>query len=284
MPAAREPLTAEFYTSRGLDLVTAQRFAAEHNTNARLRAPDAAPAPPPVAAPTRLPQLVPSPTSNTPPSDAALVKAEKAQLLADYMAGKIDSRTYTDSIMRVDGVLPEIARQRGLTRSDRQARHNEEQIDTAQAAIEESLDAAPPARTPWEYTLPGSARMNDEEAALDKAFREGLHSMGTPRELGNHMRESITAMAQELLTAQGDVAVANAIIEREEQRLRGRWGAQFDANVAAVRALLRDVGLRSPQLRGLIENHPELYSSADTMSYMLQLVQRQQRALARGGT
>jgi hypothetical protein len=67
--------------------------------------------------------------------------------------------------------------------------------------------------------------------------------VGTPPKLGSHIGESITAMAQELLAADRDPAAEDAVLERHEQRLRERWGGQFDANVAASDALARAAGL-----------------------------------------
>lgn len=76
----------------------------------------------------------------------------------------------------------------------------------------------------------------------------------TPRELGSHIGDSINAMAQEQLASDRDPAAEDAVLERYEQRLRERWGGQFDANVAAcLRSCGR--GLHSPQLRQMVEQH-----------------------------
>jgi hypothetical protein len=263
-------MTADDFPSDRLDLATRQRFAAEHNAAAGF--PDAAsPPPPPATQPTRLPQPVPSPTSNTPPSDAALVKAEKAQLYADYMAGKIDSRTYTDSIMRVDGMLPEITRQSGLTRSDRQARHNEEQIDTTQEAFERSVERGmTPARSPNEYNIPLGPNPTDEELQADRIYRQMMFDAKLPREDGSSLAQSMKQTENELKSAArtGDPHAHAKVLEGYGNRLRARWGADFQRRVDVVDQYLEGEARRSPAVRALLTNVPEVFSGPDTMHYL----------------
>src|SRR5215510_11345438 len=103
--------------------------------------------------------------------------------------------------------------------------------------------------------------MDADEAALDKQIREGLHALGAPRELGSHLGTSLSETAKELL--EEDLA---AVVQRNGERLRAHWGADYDRNFTAVEAL---VEAAPAGIREIAVKHPELYSSVQTMSYLL---------------
>jgi hypothetical protein len=275
-----EPLTAEYFTARGVDATTAQQYATQHNFAAGLRESDA-PTPPPAVAPPRLAPAVPKPAPVA-PTDAQRAEAEMAQLRRDRMDGKIGQEEYLRRYHEVGGIAPSIEAYKSASVGDKNGQRATWADDDAQQQFERSLDAAPAAGSPWEYSIPAPANMTDGEAAANKMLREGLHGMAVPRELGSHIGESIYQTDYELGAAKraADPQAYARMVEGYEAGLRARWGDDFDRRVGVVDAFLEGEAKRSPSVRLLLDKAPELLMSPDTMHYIYLVTQQRARAQA----
>jgi hypothetical protein len=104
-----------------------------------------------------------------------------------------------------------------------------------------------------------------------------MFDAGVPRDLGNRLAQAVDGTARELMKA----ADPNEIVEAHEATLRARWGDSFDAKVALVRNYVAREVARSPALKGWLTDHPELFGSPNSMTYLLQLAEHAQRRGAR---
>jgi hypothetical protein len=238
--------------------------------------------PPPAGVTVQIPPTVaPGSSIGLTPEQA---RTEMAQIRRDRADGKISDYEWREQVQRryleLGGVSSAIDAHRSGTAVDRAVMDAQAEATHTQDAITRSIDAEAAPRSPNDYSFSRPEKVTEEGAALDRMFRESLFALQVPPKLGNHIDESVTATARELIAA-GTIEAQNRIVDRNEQRLREHWGPQFDANVEAVRALVRQAAERSPQMRQLIEQHPELYSGVDTMNYLLRLAERQSRTGAR---
>jgi hypothetical protein len=287
MPQA---LTAEYFTSRGVDAASASRFANEHNQAAGIRTePVAAPVPsqPPPQAPTRLSAPVPSPSPQVAPTDAQRAQAEIDDILGRRMRGEIDDYSWRTvwepKRLQLAGIASSIAGYEAASPGDKNAQRLAWDADGVEQAFHASIDALPAPRSASEYQLPFSPNPTAEEAQVEEQFRSAMHTAAIPAAIGNHLGESVNDTAHELFIAleSGGDEAADKIVERDTRALQERWGSAFERNVQTVRAYLLEQGQRNPDLRGLLTEHPMLFGSVASMGYLLQLAQSQQRRRAR---
>jgi hypothetical protein len=277
-----DTVTAEFFTSRGLDAATAERFAAEHNAGQvaaptpRVRSEDIAPAS------SRLAPPVPNPSAIVAPSDVERAQAEIDSIRQRRMNGEISDRdwrkTYEAKVMSLSGIASSEEAYRSASPGEKNALRAQWDADATQSAMEQSIDGdMRPATGPWDYTLPAPDNMTPEQLQMDTDFRQAMHSAGIPREFGNALGQSVNTTAEEFLAAANDPESVQALSDRNTQRLREYWGPRFDANVQAVREYLLDHTKASPKLRELVANHSELFEGLDTMIYLHRLAESSRR-------
>ena len=84
-----------------------------------------------------------------------------------------------------------------------------------------------------------------------------------PRELGASLAAEVSATAATLLDASDEQT--ESFMAAQEAALKRIWGAQSEARIAMVRSFLAEHIGRSPMLRSLLEQHPELFSSWQTV-------------------
>lgn len=284
-----EAITPEFFTARGLDRATAERFAAEHRMRGNARGgmgPGTiqadAPASPAAQPFTRLPPPTPKPTPTAPPSDAVRARAEIAQIMRDRADDKISDRDWKESyerkVMELGGIASSVDAYESAPPGEQNAQRHQWDEDEVQAKFEEAIEAEmTPARSPSDYNIPLPEDADEQTLEIDRSFRQAMHTAGVPRELGNRMAESVTDTARELDQATD----RDAVIEGHEAALRARWGATFDAKLGLVRDFLRGEFTRSPVLRQWFDQHPEIFGAPATVTYLLHLAEHAQRRGAR---
>lgn len=279
------PVTAEWFTQHGVPAEQAATFAEEHNRLAGMRPEAVGEAVEQTFQ--RLPKPVPQPSTDSALTDAQRARAEMSDIQARRARGDISdyqwNQVYERKFFELAGVASAISAYESALPGDQNAARVAWDADATLEAFERSIDMERPARSPADYQLPRSEEMTDKEVTFDKMFRQALYAAGAPRELGNNIGHSVNQTAKALTEAQGNLEAEVAIVEGNERRLRQRWGAAYEQNLKTVKGFLRDAGARSSELRSLVNDYPWMFSSPDTMNYMLNLAQSRSRMRGESG-
>lgn len=150
-----------------------------------------------------------------------------------------------------------------------------------QQRMSEAFDASiagsmEPASAPYQY-ITGIDASDADGAAVDTDLRQAMFSAGLSVETGNRLAQTINETACELLNASPEHI--DSYMQTQERMLRSTWGSSYDARLATTREFIRQAGEHSPALRALVENHPELFASWQTVTAIERVAEHQQRRL-----
>ena len=153
-----EPISTEFFTSRGADLATAAALAADHNRQAGIHT-EAEPPQVSTTRPVRLAPPKPNATPLTPPSDAQRAQAEMDQIRRDRAEGKISDhqwrKVYERKYHELAGIASSVDAYQQGSSADKSRLRNEWDTDQVEQALESSIDAGTtPPRSPSDYVMP----------------------------------------------------------------------------------------------------------------------------------
>jgi len=256
------PITADYFASHGVDATTAAELARQHNALAG--SGSAATPPPDTGAP-------PTVRSAPPPSLNPAHQGAIDKRVAELKALNIDEATARQ-------VAAEEARYARGSGVDRAAMLSELEHGRTEDAIRDSISAGmEPPRAPHEYVLPPSE--GEDGAAIDRSVREAMFAAGVPREIGNGIARDMERTATALLSA--SPAQVEQYMADQDAALHRVWGADYDRRLAMTRDFLRSEGERSPVLKSLVGENPELFASWEVVTAIARVAEHQQRIAKR---
>ena len=255
-----EPVTAEYFTSRGVDSATAAVYATQRNQMlGRTAQPTASASPSAEPSVTRLPPPVPQPSPTTAPTDAQRAAAEIEAIQRDRMDGKISDHEYRTiygpKVLKLSGIADSVDAYKRASPGEQAALRAQWDADATQEKLEHMVDAAlQPAKAPYEYNLGGEST----DPAIDSDVRGAMFSLGLPREMGGTIAKQLNDTAKTLTTA--SAAKVEQYLAEQDDTVRRMFGASYDAKSQLIGALVREAAERSPALKALLSNHPEVFS------------------------
>jgi len=269
------PMTPDAFIARGVPADQAKAFAEQHNSIAGIRVPESSVQPAPVTAPAPKSAATPTaPSGMTPEAARAEIDALRARRASGEMLDWEWRTKAEPRILELAGLTEPLRALRAdpVARAVESAEFEASQVQDAMAT---SVDSGmKPASSPADYVFPEHDG-SPEGAEVDRQFREAMHGAGLPREMGNSIAADVDATARALLDA--TEAQTDAFMAEQDRTLKRMFGAQYDARVANVREFLREQGERSPALRVLLEQHPELLSGWRTVFALAQLTESRRR-------
>jgi hypothetical protein len=273
------PITADLFIGRGASPEQAAVLAADHNRAAGIRTEEPSPTSGYTAAPARLAPPTPNPSPIAAPTDAQRAASEMDQIRRDRADGKISDHQWRTTFERkyheLAGIASTVDGYLQGTDADRSRIRNEWAADEVQQAMERSIDQGmKPAASPSDY-LTSIAPSTPEEAAIDTEFRHAMFDAAVPREMGNALSADVDDTARVLSGASPEQT--EAYMAAQESAMRRLWGSQTEAKIALAREYLAEHMGRSPMLRGLLEQHPELFSSWRTVAALARLAESRRR-------
>lgn len=236
------------------------------------------------------------PASAAPPARAPLSPVHESRVVA--RAAEFAKFPGVDAAQARSLAEQEFAMTHG-SGPDRSAMAHQLAAGQTEEAIVESIDAGmEPPSAAHDYVMPAtapqiaalaeefqrkdgldahSARINAERVILgiDSEMRQAMFHAGIPIAMGNAIARQLDETARHLLDATEEQVVSYCA--ENEQTLRRMWGGQFQQRYDTVRRFLVEQGGRSPILKELISNQPELFSHWSVADALARLAESQGR-------